>query len=229
MKAIPTHRRELTRSLVLVRHPFPEKKMTRLIRAALLVAAGIWIASPSTAQAQNEVKTEDEVQALEPRPNYEGYMEIVPSRDVEPGTLIVSRELEKFLGKTIQVHHKASDTWPTHFVLRTLLVSPSGRTIGQCISEPAALVPGEPMSFPDVCMDGSLLKGLKELGVETLTIEKTRWVDGKPVNLGLWARENLDKSSIGISIIVTPEKASDGENTGSGTFLMALKYPIEHG
>ena len=198
---------------------------SRLIRTALLVVAGFLVVSPSTAQAQEESK-DDELKSV---PIYEGYMEVRLSRDAEPGTLIATNELEKFLGKTIQVHHKARDTWPTRFVLLTLLVTPSGKTIGKCISEPATLVPEEPMRFPRLCREGSLTRGLNEVGVETLTIEKAQWIDGKPVNLGLWAREYLDKSSLGLSIIVTPEKDYDGESVGSGTFLMSLKYPIEHG
>jgi hypothetical protein len=200
--------------------------MTRLIRAALLVAAGIWVALPSTAQAQDESRDDGEKSVV--LDNGSGM--IVPSKDVEPGTLITSRELEEFLGKTITVRHKASEEYSTRYVLRTLLVSSSGRTIGQCTSGAAALQEGVPMTFPDVCKDGSLTRGLDEFGVETLTIENTEWVDGKPVNMGLWAPKNLDKSSLGLSIVVAPEK-DDGEGARlrSGTLLITLKYPIEHG
>jgi len=128
--------------------------MTKFFRAALLVAAGIGIALPSTAQAQDESKGSEEEFVFPDN----GSGMIVSSRDVEPGTLITSRQLEEFLGKTIQVHHKASDTWPTHFVLRTFVTLPTGKTIGQCISGPARLEEGVPMTFPDVCKDGMYVR-----------------------------------------------------------------------
>jgi len=162
-------------------------------------------------------------------PKSPGSVEVRLSKDARSTTLIVTRELEEFLSKAIQVHYKNSDTWPTHFVLQTLLVTPSGKTIGQCTSKAVALVPGKPGRFPDVCFQGSLTKGLNELGVETLTVEETQWVDGKPVNLGLWARENLDESSFVLSVEAVPENPRVAEIVEGGTLLLALKYPIEHG
>jgi len=67
------------------------------------------------------------------------------------------------------------------------------------------------------------------LGVETLTIESVQWIDGKPINMGLWTKENLDESSLGLSIIVTPAKDYEKDGVQSGTLIMTLKYPIEHG
>lgn len=195
------------------------------IRIALLVAAGLWAVSPSTAQAQEESKDGDR----ESDQIYEGYMEVRLSGGAEPETLIRSREFEEFLGKMIEVRHKALDAFPVRYVLQTILVTQSGSTMGQCTSGSANLIPGEPMSFPDVCFEGSLTKGLHEAGVETLTIEKTQWVDGKPVNMGLWARENLDKSTLGLSIVVTTERNPDGEIAGGGTLVMKLSYPPQQG
>jgi len=199
---------------------------SRLIRTALLIVAGLFFVSPSAAHAQKDSKDGE----LRAAPIYEGYMEVRLSGDAGPGTLIITNELEEFLGKTIQVHHEAITAGSERYVLRTLLVTPSGKTIGQCTSETAELTPGELMVFPEMCPhEGSLTKGLNEAGVETLTIEKAQWVEGKPVNIGLWARENLDRSSLALSIVVTPETARDGEIAGGGTLLITLKYPVEHG
>ena len=208
-----------------IREPGIFADTSRLIRTALLIVAGLFFVSPSTAHAQKD----SEEGKLRAAPIYEGYMEVRLSGDAEPGTLIITKEFEKFLGKTIQVHHEAITVGSERYVLRTLLVTPSGKTIGQCTSETAELTPGELMVFPEICSDGSLTEALHEAGVETLTIEKALWVEGKPVNMGLWARENLDKSSLALSIVVTPETARDGEIAPGGLLVMTLKYPIEHG
>jgi hypothetical protein len=198
---------------------------SRLVRTALVVVVGLLTVLPSTARAQEESK-DGELQTV---PIYAGYLQVGVSNDAGAGTLILTRELEGILGKTIQVRHRARNVFPEPYVLQTLLVTPSGRTIGQCISGSATIMPGEPMSFPVVCLEGSLTETLHKAGVETLTVEKIQWIDGRPVNMGLWARENLDKSSLALSIVVTTERHPDGEIAGGGTLVMKLSYPPEHG
>lgn len=172
--------------------------------------------------------------------------------DYEPASVIAAEGLERFLAERLVVEYGSVSeerTAPSDekgWVIHSLLVDRDGRAIGGCRSEPVSVVRKKPGRTTYLCRAGSLAR---PLGKARLVLGDARYVDGKPVNLGLWLPGYAKGGDLTLGAVAIPTALADACDAAEGwpcrwteseleaamqsveskTLVLSLKYPIEHG
>ena len=141
-------------------------------------------------------------------------------------------DFKEGLRKSLRASYKSADETPIGVTLQASLVWIGGSILSDCSSKSMAISPDQPLSgeeileaLPEKCFlrSGPGIKG------QFITIGSERFVDGKPTNLGLWAKK-LDRDAafvIGIALVPTNERVRKLVVPIYEGYV--LKYPIEHG
>jgi hypothetical protein len=151
----------------------------------------------------------------------------------EQKQLIPGEDLGRVLARGLEGTYRTKD--PARFAvkLNAFLLDREGRVVSQCESNPVSIPPNARLSGNELFEAGwssnCFLAGENPVDgrVEFETVG-TRSVDGRPVNLGLWAREQT-KADFVAAVALMPADSGALRMVQGGGFAVALKYPIEHG
>jgi hypothetical protein len=149
-----------------------------------------------------------------------------------PQQIVGGADLPKFFGEILSARHVSKDTTAKKVTFYTQSHSRKAMLRG-CRSRPLDISPTKGVEGSTLvgAVDGAagcMLADKKAHGAK-LTIQTvgTVSVDGKPVNLGLWAKEKGVEYDFLTAVAIGPFNAKSAPP--SKWLVFALKYPIEHG